>query len=442
MQTRSSSLIKALSLLAALSVHHAALANVVGTDAQNFNPTTDGLDFVTVHSSKTLSPGFINMGFFLNEAWDALPRFTGQPDYDDRLLGMDLNLGVGLAKRWDVGFSVPSVLSQNVSNQTGFRGRYSSNGITEVKLNTKYRLTGEDQGGLALVGSTNLDLIRNNPYAGVGAGPTFNLEAVYDHTFTNRIAAAINAGYRFRKSGTAISGIPIRPFGNQWIASIGGNYLIEGWDTKVIGEVFGSLPSSSLGDNLDRQSSSLEALLGLKHDFTTNLAGHFGVGREIITGLASPDFRVYAGLNLQFGPVFSKSAEVIEIHAAIEEEAEADETFTLRKIPFAFNSAKFDASARPILDELAAYLKKKGFASLTIEGHTDSIGKDEYNQKLSLARAEAIRDDLKKTYGFKGDQITAVGYGESRPIADNGNYQGREENRRVEFKIKRSKTKI
>jgi outer membrane protein OmpA-like peptidoglycan-associated protein len=419
----------------------AAEANVVGTDAQNFNPTTDGLDFVTVQSSKTLEPGVINIGAFLNEAWDALPRFKGQPGYDDRLLGMDLNLGVGIASRWDAGISLPSVLNQSITDQSGFTGHYSANGITEVKLNTKYRLIGEDEGGLALVGSTNLNLIRNNPYTGQNAGPTYNIEAVYDHTF-GKVAAAVNAGYRFRKSGAAIPGIPIQPFGNQWIASAAANYLIQGWDTKVIAEVFGSIPSSSTNDDKDRESSSLEALVGLKHDFNTNIAGHFGMGRELISGLASPSFRIYAGVNIQFGPIFAERDEVIEPlsgEISAHDPKAAEDHFTLRKIKFAFNSAELSPEARPILDELAAYLKKHGFSTLTIEGHTDSIGSDAYNLKLSNERAAAIRNDLIQTYQFDGAKILGIGYGESRPVADNGNYQGREQNRRVEFKITRAK---
>jgi outer membrane protein OmpA-like peptidoglycan-associated protein len=430
-------LVASIALLSAAT----ALANVVGTDAQNFNPTTDGLDFVTVQSSETLIPGVVNIGLYLNEAWNQLPRFKGQPDYKDHLLGMDLNLGVGLANRWDAGISVPSVLDQSVSSQSGFAGRYGSNGVTEVKLNTKYRLTGENDGGFALVGSTNFNLIRNNPYSGNGAGPTYNIEAVYDRTF-GKVAAGVNAGYRIRKAGTPIAGIPIQPFKNQWIASVAANYLIQSWDTKIIGEIFGSIPASSTNDDQDRQSSSLEALLGLKHDFTTNLAGHFGIGREIISGLASPDFRIYTGINFQFGPVFSQNAEKIEPvegEISIGNPKAAEEKFALRKIKFAFNSAELSPEARPILDELAAYLKKHGFATLTIEGHTDSIGADAYNMKLSNARAATIRNDLINTYQFDGSKIVSIGYGESRPVADNGNYQGREQNRRVEFKITREK---
>ena len=68
-------LIKALLLIfAPLSV----LANVVGVDTQNFNPTTSGLDFVTVHSSETLKPGYVNFGFYLNYAGNTLPNYVNQ----------------------------------------------------------------------------------------------------------------------------------------------------------------------------------------------------------------------------------------------------------------------------------------------------------------------------------------------------------------------------
>lgn len=415
-----------------------ASANVVGADTQNFHPTTNGLDFVTVQSSETLRPGVVSFGLFFNGAWNALPRFQGQPEYSDRLFGMDVSFGIGLTDRWDFGVAVPSVLDQQVSNQSGLSGRYDSNGITETKVNSKYRLIGDDSGGVALVGSANFNRIRNNPFSGNGAGPTYNLEAVYDRTF-GKIAGAVNAGYRFRNSGTPIAGTSIRPFGNQWIASIAGNYPLENWNSKLIMEIFGSVPDGSNSTDADHQSMSLEALLGIKHDFTTNLAGHFGMGRELFTGLSSPSFRIYTGIHFQFGPVFAASERIEPTDSSDLSDGDVGESFTLRKIPFAFNSAELSDKATPILRGLAEYLRTQGFRSLTIEGHTDSIGKDEYNLRLSQQRADAIRNDLIKTYQFAPAKITAVGYGETKPIADNGNYQGRDKNRRVEFKVRRAR---
>jgi OOP family OmpA-OmpF porin len=90
----------------------------------------------------------------------------------------------------------------------------------------------------------------------------------------------------------------------------------------------------------------------------------------------------------------------------------------------------------PVLAELAMAIKG-AFKKLVIEGHTDSVGRDEYNQRLSLRRATAIRVRLVEKFGLPADKIAAIGYGEARPIADNANYQGRQANRRVEFEIER-----
>ena len=77
-----------------------------------------------------------------------------------------------------------------------------------------------------------------------------------------------------------------------------------------------------------------------------------------------------------------------------------------------------------------------GQASLKVElgGHTDSQGADAANQALSQKRAESVRQYLLGK-GIAADRVTAVGFGEAQPIADNNPPEGRKENRRVEFKI-------
>ena len=78
-----------------------ASANVVGSDTQNFNPTTDGLDFVTVQSSETLEPGIFNLGLFINYAVNSLPNYEDvttqtRTNFHDTLWSSDFNLGVGV----------------------------------------------------------------------------------------------------------------------------------------------------------------------------------------------------------------------------------------------------------------------------------------------------------------------------------------------------------
>src|SRR5260370_15009443 len=66
---------------------------------------------------------------------------------------------------------------------------------------------------------------------------------------------------------------------------------------------------------------------------------------------------------------------------------------------------------------------------LQVEGYTDSVGSDEYNQKLSENRADAVRNFL-LTQGVQEANITSTGYGKAKPVADNATAQGRAQNRR------------
>lgn len=426
-------------------------ANIVGVGTQNFNPVTDGLDYVTVHSSKTLKPGIFNLGGFLNSAANTLPYVdTGaqsRTQLNDSLTSSDLSIGLGVLDNVSVGLSIPSVLAQSVENRTGVRGDFSSTGNTELRFNSKWRFSGGDSGGFAAVGSLNLHRTKNDPYAGADPGPTYNLELVADKTFTNRISAAVNLGYRFRNSGSALTASLIEPMKNQIIASLAASYLFEQADTKLIGEIFGALPAQSQGVNPTRDMTSAELLIGLKHDLSQKVALHLGAGTELIQGVSSPDWRVYTGINYTFGPAWNNDIEsqqamrveapVAKVRPAIEVTPPKSERFAVGSILFEFDSAKLVKDTSIILAGLVAELKRQNFRKLTIEGHTDSVGSVKYNSDLSVRRANAIRDYLMQVEKIEGSKIEANGYGPRRPIASNGNYQGRQANRRVEFIIER-----
>lgn len=85
----------------------------------------------------------------------------------------------------------------------------------------------------------------------------------------------------------------------------------------------------------------------------------------------------------------------------------------------------------PILDRLASLLVQQPGLTARIEGHTDSAGRDEVNLALSQERADAVKQALVER-GASTQRIQAVGYGETRPIADNGTRAGRDRNRRIE----------
>jgi OOP family OmpA-OmpF porin len=85
------------------------------------------------------------------------------------------------------------------------------------------------------------------------------------------------------------------------------------------------------------------------------------------------------------------------------------------------------------LDQVATSLIERPDVKVEIGGHTDSQGSEAYNLKLSNARADAVMQYL-ISKGVKADNLTAKGYGETMPIADNATDEGRTKNRRVELK--------
>lgn len=84
------------------------------------------------------------------------------------------------------------------------------------------------------------------------------------------------------------------------------------------------------------------------------------------------------------------------------------------------------------IKRVADFMKQYPDATATIEGHTDSVGNDEYNQELSENRADSVRQYLIEKFGIYGSRLESVGYGESRPIASNDTEEGKQRNRRVE----------
>jgi outer membrane protein OmpA-like peptidoglycan-associated protein len=101
-----------------------------------------------------------------------------------------------------------------------------------------------------------------------------------------------------------------------------------------------------------------------------------------------------------------------------------------------FDSGKYTLKpiAREKLAKVSGILLSHQGLTLEIDGYTDSVGSDEFNQTLSENRARSVRDYL-ATQGVPGDSITCKGFGKTNPVATNDNYQGRQQNRRVELVV-------
>lgn len=122
------------------------------------------------------------------------------------------------------------------------------------------------------------------------------------------------------------------------------------------------------------------------------------------------------------------------VHSAIDIQLEYPTNITLKNVLFDTGLASLKPSSLPSLNELASFMKLKTTMQIEIAGHTDNVGSAESNLKLSQQRAETVRNYLIKQ-GITETRITAKGYGDSIPVADNGTEAGKKQNRRTEVRV-------
>lgn len=106
----------------------------------------------------------------------------------------------------------------------------------------------------------------------------------------------------------------------------------------------------------------------------------------------------------------------------------------LSDVLFDFNSANLKPGAREKMAKIAGVLLAYPGLEVALEGHTDSVGSDEYNQQLSEKRANSVRTYLLES-GIKPEIVRAMGFGEGQPVASNDTSAGRQQNRRVELVV-------
>ena len=175
---------------------------------------------------------------------------------------------------------------------------------------------------------------------------------------------------------------------------------------------------------------------GVKYYFTDNLFARAGVEADYAMDNGKWDYSALVGLGVNFGGN-AGAAPVVAPVVAPEPEPEAPVAETVRvelDVKFDFDKATVKPGSLTDVANLADFMKQYPQTTTVVEGHTDSVGPDAYNQKLSQRRADAVKQVLVKD-GIDAGRVSSVGYGESRPVADNATDAGRAVNRRVEAQV-------
>jgi outer membrane protein OmpA-like peptidoglycan-associated protein len=118
----------------------------------------------------------------------------------------------------------------------------------------------------------------------------------------------------------------------------------------------------------------------------------------------------------------------------ITDSVKVGKAFVINNIYYTSNSAELKEESRGVLMAFADYLKENPKMKIEIQGHTDNVGNPAANQALSANRAFTVKSIL-ESFGVNGDNITAKGFGSSRPVSDNTTEAGKARNRRTEFLI-------
>ncbi len=215
--------------------------------------------------------------------------------------------------------------------------------------------------------------------------------------------------------------------------------LPEGKRPKAVASIFGNvkdtqgkfLPASIKWEDLETG----EILGNLQCDPTS---GHYFItlpgGKNYGYFVEHPGYYPVSG-NLNTAKLLTgKNIEHNIIMHSIDDILTGKVSIVLSNIFFNVDKADLKSESFPELNRLATFLKSNPSARLEISGHTDSQGSEQHNKSLSEQRAQSVKNYL-VTKGCNTANITAVGYGASKPVADNASEKGRAANRRVEFRI-------
>lgn len=125
----------------------------------------------------------------------------------------------------------------------------------------------------------------------------------------------------------------------------------------------------------------------------------------------------------------------VEVLREVERQIVEVGLFRTSNVPFEFDRARLMPFAEQTLNVVGDVLRRYPALRVEVGGHTDAVGSDAYNLRLSERRAAEVRRYLVERWGIAPERLTAVGYGEARPVATNAHDTGRALNRRVEFAV-------
>lgn len=412
--------------LSIFSTRHVVAA---GFDALKFKPATDQGYYLTVEQSKTLGTMGHAIGFTGDYSSNSLVLRNAAGAQIQQVIQKQvaLNLGaaLGVTPWLQVGANVGGVPYQEfVTPGTLLQDNGARFGDIGVNLKAQIIDSEKNLFGVAVVPFITFPTGNDNHFTGEGNVTGGGKLVIDTKRLGDRVSFAVNAGGQARKDVTLTPGA--RTVGDQFLYGAAVNVEIAK-PLQFIAEVSGSTEFNHFfADN--NRDLEIDGALRLLPEEKRNWLITAGGGAGLQQGAGTPDYRIFASVAMRFPKVDAETHTVTP-------EPIREEVISTSNIHFAFNKSVIKASSYPILNQILADIQSRPeIQRVRVEGHTDHVGSDEYNQKLSEERASSVRVYLVKQ-GYPSDKIHAVGAGETNPIDDNTTKSGRAKNRRVEFHL-------
>nr|HQU74755.1 OmpA family protein [Calditrichia bacterium] len=183
--------------------------------------------------------------------------------------------------------------------------------------------------------------------------------------------------------------------------------------------------------------NSLENLLSIEKDqnqallvYVDNLETRLNINEQTTSAIMS-DYFDLASLRARYQTVadrFTSEEATVDLRTG-------KLVISLHGLVFPVGQATIEDQYKPLLESLAVSIKEFPGTEVVLEGHTDAVGSDELNLKLSKERATVVKDYLVSNFDIDPERIVAAGFGETRPVASNDSQVGRAKNRRIDAVI-------
>lgn len=432
-----------------LAILFAPLANArfPSNSALYFRPSVDGSRYFSVEEAPGLYQWGYNFSLNVNYAFEPVELVVSGTTSRvagviDDLLVAHMTTAVGLTDWLTVGLDTPVAAYETfynfVNNDTSFCQanavcpKQTKTKLGDVMLTAKFTLVDSNRGPVGIAIQPFMMFPTGSGYYGTGYGQfSGGGKVIFDANFNRKLFLALNFGYQVLKERRYAPKTTNATINDQILIS-GAINIPLGRDWATLHEIFGETLIQSPFQYAVQ--SPFEYLGGVRYSpglikrWSFTLAGGAGLDK----GYGASKFRGLFQVNY-------RKANVVELEEEVVTSPFEEKIIITQKIHFEFDRWNIREISFPILDDVAEVLNRNPQITLVrIEGHTDSIGSDAYNQKLSERRAASVKKYLVGK-GIDANRLTTVGYGESRPIADNNTTLGRAKNRRTEFTVEQSR---